>query len=807
MEPVVCTVYSLLTFTFALKNLSTKTPMKTIPTRTNKTMAIGLICALAAISQAEAQNWLINFNNAIGYRGASQTNADANGNLWNNLNPGYWQDIVTVAGSTNGTFRGNLSGTTAGIDSYNGPLGTNVSNPLTDAEIASVIIDSTALGLLGGSKAAAAGYAVSTDWNFALYNLNSVLTYDAAFYGSHMYASATSVYAAYSDFSYTTQLASTALNVGVGSAYNSNTVATLTGLAPGASNGLNFKLSGTGGASGYLNAMSLYGYLGYLGGGTNDLNTNAPYVANGTNSDGGPRSVDTVVGNGTTLNVGSPSGIYYNSTLVMTNGGGTINRNTNFTVYSLAGAGDLSLGGTEKMTISKGGNYSGTLTMTDGTLTLSANGALGTGALNLKGGSLVVNTAQGLGTGTITVASGVTTLNNANALTALTGNNAFVLGGGGTFQVWGNGQVLDLGTGNVSVTGFNNLNAFGGGMQFRGNISGSGTLNWYGAGSLVLGGSNSFAGTLAMSGNGGSVVLSNANALQSAILNKGTNQTLVFALPGANTYNLGGLSGPGDIALTNANSLNVNVTALSSYSGALSGSGGLTKYGPGTLTLSGSNSYSGTTAVLSGVVRVENSSFTAEVGTTDLNLSGLFSTPTAGSTYQIFSGPFSGSRNVVFTPPLDSGLQASFAASNSTVTVQSVGGYSSWASYWTTNAGLVDTNGTADPDADGFVNNMEYAFDGNPTVGTPSLLSAAASGTNVVISFVGLIDTNAVSYTVQSATNLSTGPWTNNTAATTAITVSGDQTGVLLTNDYVRKEFSVSKGANTFYRVRALIQQ
>jgi len=82
--------------------------------------------------------------------------------------------------------------------------------------------------------------------------------------------------------------------------------------------------------------------------------------------------------------------------------------------------------------------------------------------------------------------------------------------------------VLDLGSGNVSVTGFNSLNAFSGGMQFNGPISGTGTLNWYGAGSLVLGGSNSFAGTVNAAVNGGSLVLSNVNALQSATLNKGT---------------------------------------------------------------------------------------------------------------------------------------------------------------------------------------------------------------------------------------------------------------------------------------------
>jgi len=270
---------------------------------------------------------------------------------------------------------------------------------------------------------------------------------------------------------------------------------------------------------------------------------------------------------------------------------------------------------------------------------------------------------------------------------------------------------------------------------------------------------------------------------------------------------LGGLTGSGNIVLSNGNSLNVNATGSTTYSGALSGSGGLTKSGNGTLTLSGANSYTGTTEVVSGILRVTNASFVADVGTTDVALTDLAGTPAAGSSYQIFSGPFNGSRGVVFTPPLSSGLQASFAASNSTVTVQSAGGYSSWAAYWTANAGLVDTNGTADPDNDGFVNNMEYAFDGDPTVGTPSFLTATAAGTNIVISFVGLIDTNAVSYTVQSSTNLATGGWADNAPATAAITVSTNQSGVLLTNNYVRQEFLVPGGANTFYRVRALIAQ
>ena len=159
--------------------------MKTIP-------RIIAVFVLAAAAAAHAQTWLINLNNDTGYRGASQTGADANGNLWNNLDPWYWSAIQTVSGTNSGGFRGNILSTTSGVDSYNGPLGTNVSNPLTQPQIDSVVIDSAALGALGGSKAAAAGYATSTDMKFYLSVTNTNLTYDVSFYGAHRYAAGSS---------------------------------------------------------------------------------------------------------------------------------------------------------------------------------------------------------------------------------------------------------------------------------------------------------------------------------------------------------------------------------------------------------------------------------------------------------------------------------------------------------------------------------------------------------------------------------------------------------------------------------------
>ena len=118
--------------------------------------------------------------------------------------------------------------------------------------------------------------------------------------------------------------------------------------------------------------------------------------------------------------------------------------------------------------------------------------------------------------------------------------------------------------------------------------------------------------------------------------------------------------------------------------------------------------------------------------------------------------------------------------------------YSGWVGAWALSPAI--SGGTADPDSDGFDNNDEYAFGGNPTNPTPYLLSI--SGSN--ISYLGL--TNATNYTVQNTTNLSTGPWTNYLVTPTNST---DQLNIPLPTYYQRKQLTVpvTAGTNNFYRV------
>jgi len=129
--------------------------------------------------------------------------------------------------------------------------------------------------------------------------------------------------------------------------------------------------------------------------------------------------------------------------------------------------------------------------------------------------------------------------------------------------------------------------------------------------------------------------------------------------------------------------------------------------------------------------------------------------------------------------------------------------YASWVSYWTNAVpGFTNTAGTADPDGDTFNNDMEFAFDGNPTVGSPALLAASTVGTNAVFNYVARKNPpGGVTYQVQSTTNLTNG-WTN---AAVTVSNSANTNSINIPADYERKEFTVSSSGSLFFRVQATI--
>ena len=199
--------------------------------------------------------------------------------------------------------------------------------------------------------------------------------------------------------------------------------------------------------------------------------------------------------------------------------------------------------------------------------------------IDYPGAQLALNK---LGTGTLTF-TGDNTYSGGTTISAGT----LQIGDGGTSGTI-SGDVVNNGT-----LSFNRSDT----VTFGGAISGSGTVQQLGTGTLTLSGSNSYAGGTYISSSGTVSVSSDSNlgaATGAVTLDSGTLQfggSFVSNRPF--TLNSGG--GAFD---TNGSNVTLN--------GAIVGSGGLTKISPGTLTLSGMNSYTGGTTISAGTLQLGN---------------------------------------------------------------------------------------------------------------------------------------------------------------------------------------------------------
>ncbi|ECI7803119.1 AIDA autotransporter-like protein ShdA, partial [Salmonella enterica subsp. enterica] len=227
---------------------------------------------------------------------------------------------------------------------------------------------------------------------------------------------------------------------------------------------------------------------------------------------------------------------------------------------AISGSGQVVKSGDETLTLSGANSYTGGTTISGGTLVASNVEALGSGDVT-DNATLELNTGGTFDN--VISGSGQVVKSGDDALT-LSGNNSYT---GGTLISDGTlvaSNVEALGSGDVTDNATLEMNTGG---DFANNIGGTGSVVKSGDKTLTLSGANSYTGGTTISG--GTLVANNVEAL-----------------------------GTGDV--TNNATLELNTGGT--FDNAISGSGQVVKSGDETLTLSGNNTYRGATTISGGTL-------------------------------------------------------------------------------------------------------------------------------------------------------------------------------------------------------------
>ncbi|MEO7097990.1 MAG: autotransporter-associated beta strand repeat-containing protein [Luteolibacter sp.] len=382
------------------------------------------------------------------------------------------------------------------------------------------------------------------------------------------------------------------------------------------------------------------------GGGTNGngiiFNVTAPVFGSLAGSGGFILTSNTNVFNASAPNVSGTA-------VALTAGG-----NNATSTYSgvMSGAGSLTKTGTGTLALSGANTYSGGTTVNNGTIGFaSANGAntnLGAGSVTVNAGAILragyaVTSNQNISTtaGNITLAGGIIYADDANQ--HLSG--AIIVSTSGTL-------------GSTYNAGNNTAAEKDKGLALDGVVSGAGALtiqhsrfstggNYDTSFVSFSNNSNSYSGTITINENtttaeggvylgvNGSTALQNATIATSAVpgsnLRFGSSPIVFKTALGSAA--IGAISGSGPLVLTGYDQVNhaygadaIALTvggnnATTSYSAAISGLGSLVKTGTGMMTLSGTNTYAGTTTISGGILNVTGT-LSSTSGTVTVNNGG-----------------------------------------------------------------------------------------------------------------------------------------------------------------------------------------
>jgi autotransporter-associated beta strand protein len=453
-----------------------------------------------------------------------------------------------------------------------------------------------------------------------------------------------------------------------------------------------------------------------------------------------------------------------------------------------------------------------------GSLTFNVSPTVGNIIYSTNGSSIPLAAVRAIGTQTLTVQGDITVDSPGNTLQFLPNN----------------------GTQNMTVTIDGDIDVVAGTLLFGfGNATGLFALTQAAASTTTVSTNASLSINLS---NNATAVLGNLVMQGGAVtFNSGNSNTATATI----VSGLSGVSGTlraSGLANRIATLVISNDAGASEFAGTLENGNvsagtvlGVVKTGAGTQVLSGVNTHTGNTTVSNGVLRLQSpGSLLFRIGGSGTNnalggttngsavIDGQFAFDLAGAstntgdTWQVVALPVTYGTNFLVTGFNGSGGVWTYDTTNA-VTYrfdQSTGvltavtntntatPYSAWAAYWQANSpGFTNTAGEADPDGDGFDNNAEFAFDGDPGVPTARLITAVRTNGGMLVSFVRRTTAaGGATYEIQRNATL-TNAWEPYVPAEVMVSTNA----VLLPEFYERVEFLAPAGTKDFYRVQATL--